>query len=65
LPAIFTHRDLGIDVKRIFLLLQEPLRATGLPYGICLEGKAMDTHITREMALTMEIRTGMVLSFLG
>lgn len=64
MPAILKHRDLGIDIKRVFLLLQEPLGAQGLPYGICLEGRAMDAGITREMALTMEIRTGMILSFL-
>lgn len=37
----------------------------GLPYSICLEGKARNAHINREMALTMGIGTGMVLSFLG
>ena len=47
------------------MLLPEPLGATGLPFSMCFEGKAMDAHITREMALTMEIGTGVVLPFLG
>lgn len=62
---ILTPWDLGVDIKEIFLLLQEPRGVTGLPFSMCLEGKAMDAHITREMAPTMEIRTGVVLPFLG
>lgn len=62
---ILTPWDLGVDIKEIFLLLQEPLGATGLLFSMCLEDKATDAHITREMAPTMEIGIGVILPFLG